>query len=250
MEILNQYIPNFFFILIRAGIVLSFLPFFSSKTFPPQFRIGLIVAVAFILTPVVEFHVARASIPVVVLREVLFGIVIGGAVRAVFYAVDMAGQLMASASGMSMAATFSPDVPPSTEVSRLYGIIAMLIFLAMDAHHDIIAILVRSYELFAPGQFEINRMIVSRLFSGSGLFVLALQLSAPIVIIMLITNVVLGFIYKATPQMNVFFVGYPVYLFLALLTMLISLPVFAAVMSRHFTGMQDEIGRVMLLIKG
>jgi flagellar biosynthetic protein FliR len=65
------------------------------------------------------------------------------------------------------------------------------------------------------------------------IFIIALKLSAPVVIIMLLTNILLGFISKAVPQMNVFFVGYPLYLFLGFTMMLISLPVFTFVMGGY-----------------
>ncbi len=250
MEAIQQFIPNFFFVLIRTGIVLSLLPVFGSKTFPPQFRIGLIVAFSALLAPIVVIPATRMPMVSLIMREVLFGIVFGGAARAIFYAVDMAGQVMASVTGISMASTFSPDLSASTEISRMYSIIAMLIFLSMDIHHDLIQVLVKSFELFTPGQFDVSMLVISKLFSGAGLFVLVLKLSAPVVIIMLVTNIILGFISKAAPQMNVFFVGYPVYLFLGFLTMLISLPVFAAVLGTNFSGIKDEIHRVMLLIRG
>jgi flagellar biosynthesis protein FliR len=79
--------------------------------------------------------------------------------------------------------------------------------------------------------------------------VIALKLSAPIVIIMLIVNIILGFIYKAVPQMNIFFVGQPVYIFIGFLTMLISLPVFVYLMQGYFGSMKDDIGRVILLMQ-
>ena len=250
MEILSQYIPNFFFILIRAGITLTMLPFFSDRNFPPQFRIGVIVAISIVLTPVVAFSVPKSAIPVVVIREIMFGMVFGLAARFIFFAVDMAGQVMAAATGLSMATAFDPEIGPSTDISRLYTIIAMLLFLALDAHHDLIAMFVRSYEWLPVGTVNVANLLPFGVSFATKIFIIGLKLSAPIVIVMLVTNVILGFIYKAAPQMNVFFVGQPVYIFLGLLTMMICLPVFAYVMGGYFTGIKDEMGRVILLMKG
>jgi flagellar biosynthetic protein FliR len=251
MESYAHYIPNFLFLLLRAGIVLNMLPFLGSTSMPHQFRIGLAVAVALILTPVVDFQVPpKSSIPLVVVREVMFAMILGFAARFVFYAVDMAGQVMSNSTGLSMAAIINPEMGQSTEVSQLYNIITTLLFFAMDAHHDLIAVFVRSYELAPAGTINVHGIMAAGVFFAGRIFIIALKISAPVVIIMLITNIILGFVSKAAPQMNVFFVGYPLYLFLGFLTMFLSLPVFAYVMGGYFKGIPDEIGRVLLLMKG
>jgi flagellar biosynthetic protein FliR len=239
MESYVHYIPNFLFILLRAGIVLNMLPFIGSTSLPRQFRIGLAVAVALILTPVVDIQVARSAIPLVVVREVMFAMIFGLAARFVFFAVDMAGQVMSNATGLSMAAIVNPEIGQSTEISQLYSIIATLLFFAIDAHHDLIAIFVRSYELTPLGTITLQGIMTAAVSFATGIFV-----------IMLMTNILLGFVSKAAPQMNVFFVGYPLYLFLGFLTMFLSLPIFVYVMGGYFKGIPDEVGRVLLLMKG
>jgi flagellar biosynthetic protein FliR len=249
MDNYAHYLPNFLFILLRASIVLMLVPFFGSTSFPPQFRIGIAVAVSFVLTPVVEFRLVDDSITATVMREVMFGLIFGLVARFIFYAVEMSGQIMSSVTGLSMATAFNPEIGPSTEVSHLYSIIATLIFLAMDAHHDLIAVFVKSYEWLPAGSLNAGTLVALSVSFTSKIFVIALKLSAPIVIIMLVVNIILGFIYKAVPQMNIFFVGQPVYIFIGFLTMLISLPVFVYLMQGYFGSMKDDIGRVILLMK-
>jgi len=250
MESYAHYIPNFLFILLRAGIVLNMLPFIGSTTLPHQFRIGLAVAIALILTPVVDFQVPKSAIPLVVVREVMFSMIFALAARFVFFAVDMAGQVMSNATGLSMATIINPEIGQSTEISQLFSIIATLLFFAMDAHHDLITIFVRSYELAPLGTINTQGIITAGVSFTTSIFIIALKISAPVVIIMLITNIILGFVSKAAPQMNVFFVGYPLYLFLGFLTMFLSLPVFVFVMGKYFKGIPDEMGKVLLLMKG
>jgi len=248
-EIAKQ-LPNFLFILLRAGIVLTLLPFFSSRNFPAKFRIGVAVAIAVVLTPIVDFQVADAPTAVIVMREIMFGLAFGLAARFIFFAVDMAGQIMSSATGMSAASTFNPEMGPSTDISQILSIFATLIFLATDTHHDVIAVFVKSYELLPAGTVNVAGLLNTGMALAGKTFVIALKISAPVVIIMLITNILMGFIYKAVPQMNIFFVGQPVYIFLGLLTMMLSLPVLAHVMGGYFGGIKDEMGRVIFLMKG
>jgi flagellar biosynthetic protein FliR len=251
IDLFSTYLPAFLFILVRAGAVIGFLPFFSSSYIPAKFKIGLIVATALILTPVVNFNVAKSEIPLVVLREMLFGIVIGLAARFLFLAVEMAGQLMSSAAGLSAASVFNPDLgQESTEIGNLYGLITMLIFLITDVHHDLIYLVVKSYEWLPGGQIDSGQLYKVVLSVCEKVFIIALKISAPVVLVMFLTNVLLGFIYKAVPQMNIFFVGYPVYLFVSLLVMLIGIPAFVSFVNGSLSTVKDEMARVIAVARG
>ncbi len=224
MEIIGPYITNFLFILLRAGIVMSLLPFFGSRNVPAQFKIGLVIAVALVLTPVINFTVDRADIPVIVMREIIMGIALGLIVRLVFLAVDIAGQVVSNAMGLSLATVFNPEIGQSTEIAQTYGIITMLVFLSMDAHHDLIALFVRSYEWVPAGGVAVGNVAREVIAVTGIIFVMAVKISAPVVIAMLISSLLLGFLYKAAPQMNIFFIGYTVYLLIGFMVMLMSVP--------------------------
>jgi flagellar biosynthesis protein FliR len=249
MDIL-KYIPNFLFILIRAGIMVSMFPFFSSSNFPSKIKIGLAVAIALILAPVVEFNVARSEIPLIILREIIFGIALGLSARIVFFAVDMAGQLMSTATGLSMASILNPEIGQSTEISMIYGIIAMFVFLSMDAHHELITIFVKSYEWLPAGSQNVESLVGPVVSLGSKMFIIALKVSAPIVILMLIANILLGFIYKAAPQINIFFVAYPIYVILGFTMMILSVPIFIFTVGDYFSVIKDDMLRAIAAAKG
>ncbi len=249
-EIFSKYLPSFLFILLRTSIVMSFLPVFSSRNLPLQFKIGLVVVIAFVLAPIVEVKIALPDLPFLVMQEVLFGILLGMAARAIFMAVEMAGQIMSNVMGLSIATTFNPEIGQSTEVARFYGLTAMLIFLTVDAHHDLIYVFVKSYEILQPGNIHTENLLTRAISGGSNLFILALKLSAPVVIIMFVLNIVLGFLYKAAPQMNIFFIGYPVFIFVGFFVMLISIPVFINVLADNIGSVRDEMARVLALARG
>ena len=251
LNIFSKYLPNFLFILLRAGIVMSLLPFFGSKSFPVQFRIGFIVAIALVLTPVIEFRVSRTEIPVMVMKEIVFAMMLGLSARAVFYAVDMSGEIISNAMGLSMATIFNPAMgEQSTEITRMYGFIAIIIFLSVNAHHDFIYIFVRSYEWLPAGHMEIQNFLPEVISIFRRMTLIAVKIGAPVMIAMLMTNILLGFISKAVPQMNVFFVGHPLYLFVGFVVLLTSLPVFAYMMGGYFSEIKDEMARVIAIAKG
>jgi len=250
MDILKQYIPNFLFILLRAGIMVSMLPFLSTSNFPARVKIGIAVAIALILAPVVEFKVEKPEIPIVVIREIIFGMALGFAARLVFFAVDIAGQLMSIATGLSMASVLNPEIGQSTEISMVYGIIAMFVFLTMDAHHDLIVIFVKSYEWLPAGRLDVQSLVMPIISMGSKMFIIALKVSAPVVVLMLIAHLMLGFIYKAAPQINIFFVAYPIYIVLGFSVMILSVPIFIYTVGDYFNGIKDDMLRAIAAAKG
>ncbi len=251
MDIYSQYLPNFLLILLRASIFMSLLPFFGGKNFPSMYKIGLAIAISLMLTPIVQIDAKDMSIPLLVMREVMFGIVLGGAMRVILFAVETSGQLMSNTMGLSIATTFNPEMGQSTEVARFYGIIAMLMLLSMDAHHDLIYIFVKSYEWVPVGNIDMKDLILRRIVGGGGtLFILALKFSAPVVVGVLVSNLLLGLIYKAVPQINIFFISFPIYIFVGFLIMLISLPVFMYVFSANFGDIRNNMFRIIELARG
>jgi flagellar biosynthetic protein FliR len=238
---LSKYIFNFLLILLRVSIFISMLPFFGSKSFPVQFKVGIVLAFSILLTPVVEPRVKEAYMPVLVAREIVLGIALGFIARFVFFAVEIAAQLVSTTMGLGMASVFDPEFGQSTEVARLYGIIAMLTFLAMDAHHDLIRVFVKSYEWMPYGKMDLSVLMGQILSVVVRMFILALKLSAPVLIMMLITNFVLGFVYRATPQINVFFISSPVFILVGFLVMLFGISVFIYVSGIYIGSIKDEL---------
>ncbi len=250
-EFFLKYLPAFLFVFLRTGIVMSFLPIFSSKSLPAQFKIGLIVALSLILTPIVDVgNITLSDLPSYVIQEVLFGIALGSVARGIFMAVEMAGQTMSNVMGLSIATVFNPEIGQSTEIARLYSLIAIMIFLATDIHHQFIYVFIRSYELLPPGSIYGENLLTRVITGGAKLFILAFKLSAPVLIIMLILNLVFGFLYRTVPQMNIFFITYPVFIFVGFLVMLLSIPFLINFLVNNFGALRNEMERVLFLGRG
>ena len=102
-----------------------------------------------------------------------------------------------------------------------------------------------------PGDIYNMKDLIPEVISVSGkIFLIALKISAPVVIAMLISSLLLGFIYKAAPQMNIFFIGYPVYIFVGFIVILIGIPVFTHVIGGYLNGIKDEMIRIIAIARG
>jgi flagellar biosynthetic protein FliR len=248
--VLAKYFSNFLILLIRLGVILFLLPFWSGKQFPRLFKIGFILALAYVLAPVVPMEIGNQGITLIIIQELLLGATLGFAVKFVFMAVEFAGTLISDAMGISIAAVFNPEMGRSTEISTILGLMAMLLFLALDLHHDLLAMIVKSYEVLPVGHIRIDNLLVKGISIGGQVFILAIKIAAPILVGMIIVNVLMGFIYKAAPQVNIFFVSIPVYVVIGLLILFLSTPLLFNFLGDQFSSLKGEINRILILGKG
>ncbi len=246
----SHYITNFLFILLRVSIFISFLPVIGGNQTPVQFRIGLMVFISLMLTPVVNFETAENSIPMMVVKEIFLGMALGLSVRFIFLGINMAGAFISQTIGMSIATAFNPEIGQSTQIAELMGTLAILYFLVMDAHHDLIFVFVKSFELLPAGQVNVEALVPKVLKMGSKMFVLAIKISAPLVVGALITYLLSGFLYKAAPQLNIFFIVMPLNIFLGFMLMILSIPIFEHILGVQFSNVRDEMVRIIAIAKG
>ena len=245
-----HYIPNFLLILLRASIVIAFLPLFNNKSLPVQFKIGLVLTITLVLTPLVEFKIQENNIPIIVIKEIIFGLAIGIGVRSIFLAIELAGDAISNAMGMSIATIFNPDIGQSATIARLYNIFIVLLFFAMDIHHDIIYVFVKSYDLLPVGEAHIPNLTNDIIELSSKVFEIGIKIGAPVVVGMVITNLLLGFIYKASPQINIFFVSLPINLFIGFTIMLITTPILFFFFGEHMSRIKETMLRIIILARG
>ncbi len=157
--VLARYFSNFLILLIRIGVILFMLPFWSGKQFPRIFKIGFILALAYVVAPVIPMEFQNRDIPKILIQELLLGATLGMAARFIFMAVEFAGTVISDAMGISIAAVFNPEMGRSTELSTILGLLAMLLFLVLDLHHDLVVMIVKSYEVLPVGHLNTDHLL-------------------------------------------------------------------------------------------
>lgn len=254
MEILisfiSEHLPKFFFVLLRTSIFISMMPVFGAKNQPAQFKAGFAVALALILTPVVNVDLEGVRIPLVIVREIILGMALGLSVRFVFFAVTMGGQMMTTAMHLRAGNVFDPEYGSSGEVSRLFGVIATLLFFALDIHHDMIYIFVKSFDIVPAGQINVGRLVEEAMSLGSRMFSMALKMAAPMLLGSLMISVIVGFMNKASPQINLLIISFPIHIFVGISIIVLCIPVLINFMSAQFMEAREEMYKMLLLAKG
>lgn len=249
---LNQ-LELYLLVFFRTSAMLMVLPFFNSKNIPVIFKAGLAVSMSLLMLPLVDglqvnLTESVMALALKLLGEVAIGITIGLAVQIMFSGIQMAGQLVGFQMSFSIANIMDPAGDAQVPLlSQFYHILAMLIFLATNAHHQLLRTLSRSFELIAPLGFQYRQGLVEQIMDMAGsMFVIAIQLGAPIIIVLLLTTVAMGIMSRTVPQMHIFIVAMPLKIVLGFIFLGLALPHMTAFMGQLFASTSEGL---LLLLK-
>jgi flagellar biosynthetic protein FliR len=105
-------------------------------------------------------------------------------------------------------------------ISAIYSTVAVVVFFGVNAHHDLLRALVRSFEALPVGAGHVGAAMPELVMRMLGLvFVLGAQLAAPVVIVLLVTELALGLLSRAAPTLNLMAQGFPIRLLVGLLAL-------------------------------
>jgi flagellar biosynthetic protein FliR len=227
---LMAWVTPVFWPFLRILAVFTAAPVLSNKATPARTRIALSFVIALAVQPALpESTLVSLNGPealAAVAQQVLVGLAIGFAVRLVFASVELAGELTGLQMGLNFASFFDPlNGGQSSAVARFLAHIAALLFVVLNGHFMVASVVIRSFERFPvdgnPLE-SLKRLPLHHL--GADMFAYGLSIALPMVGILLFVNIVLGFLSRIAPQMNVFAIGFPVTLTAGLIGIAATLP--------------------------
>jgi len=227
---MNAWIAGLLWPLTRILGLVASAPLFGNAGVPMSIKVALGVLLASVIAPTVPEIPAVdpgswAGILILV-KELLIGLAMGFAMRVVFAAIEYAGEVASMSMGLGFAVFFDPNSHGrSSAVGQFLTLVATMAFLAVNAHLVLLAALAESFHALpiSATPFSGNAPLELARW-GSKIFSTGLQLSLPIVAALLITNVALGILTRAAPQLNIFGIGFPVTLGVGFLTLSLALP--------------------------
>ena len=201
------------FIRITAFIVIC--PGFSFKGLPNTFKIGFAISLTLIINSIIpEIDVIDNMFLFLLLniKETILGLALGFVTNLIFSAAEIAGNLVDFQVGFSMASVYDPSVgTTAANYGKMYYWISISVFFMLDMHHKVITALVKSFDYIPLNTVSFNNYNAKAIVSlFSEVFELALNLAIPIIIVVLVTDIILGIISKTVPQINVLMLGMPV----------------------------------------
>ncbi|MEA2174001.1 MAG: flagellar biosynthesis protein FliR [Blastocatellia bacterium] len=257
--------PQAFLVLIGLAFarLLSFLlvvPFFGGAAVPARVKVATATAFVIIVYPSLEAGLPKNAplgfgpigFIALLAKEAFVGFTLGFVASLVFEAVQVAGRVIDFQRGSTMSEMFAPQL--QTRVSELGQFklqLAIVIFLLIGAHRAFITSLLQSFEVipalsfphiqagWTPAAIMITKMT-------GGVLAIGIQLAAPVMIALLLTDLFFGIINRVAPQINVFFLSLPVKMAVGLVVVLIALPLFR---DRYIYFFKEAYGAFEALIR-
>lgn len=244
----------FMLIATRLSAMLAVAPVFSARTIPVRVKAGLVILVAWISLPMVAEQGGTVpdsvlAIAMLAVKEAIIGFAFGLVAQFLFAAVQTAGAFIDVTAGFAVSQTLDPASNVNVSVlGRWYNLIAVSTFLALGGHQLLVAGVVRSFTLAPPlADPDIGVVVQGVLAAADDILLVVVQIGAPVIGALLVTDVTLGVISRAVPQMNVFIVGLPLKIVVALAGSAILLPAFVALTNSLAMRMFSDMSEIMRL---
>lgn len=209
------YLQKLIFIFARISSFLILFPGISYKSLPGAIKVTISVAISYLvymITPDIELIDSIFLFGLIIGKEILFGLATGYIMQLIFAITEVAGQFVDFQVGFSMGNTMDPSMGTmASYYGKMYYWMSMAIFFILDVHHHMINAMIKSFEYIPIGMVEINQVpLESVLILFARIFELGLNLAAPMIVVVLMMDIILGIISKSIPQINVLMLGMPI----------------------------------------
>jgi flagellar biosynthetic protein FliR len=229
-QLAGNSLAGFILVLARVTPLFILAPPFSSTMIPPRVRGVIAVGISIGLAPIAMHgqHVPSDALALagLVIAGGLVGLAFAFSFAVLFGAIEAAGSLADLGAGFSYGSLIDPfNGTESGVFSTFYSLLGVTIFLVIGGEAWVLRGLARTFQLVpltsAPR--------LSSLVSGAEqvfvtIFASAVEIAAPVLIALLITDAAFGVISRVIPQLNVFAVGFPAKVAVAILIVGASIP--------------------------
>jgi flagellar biosynthetic protein FliR len=252
LALATGYRTTFLLVFFRLGAMLAVAPVLGHRSIPVAHRAGLALLLALVLTPVVgRARVAgddMVGLVIAIGGELLIGVAIGTVAALVLSAVHTASELIGFQMGLGMGSVFDPSLGQnSTVFTRLQEMLALLLFLAVDGHHALVLAVAGSFQRLAPGLAYTPEPLATGLVSlGGNVFRAGFELSAPLVGVLFLVNVVMALLSRVSPSMNVFALVMPTAIAVSLVAFVALLPGTMAAIGRLFAAVPADVTALLV----
>jgi flagellar biosynthetic protein FliR len=201
---------NWLLVFVRAGAFLSVLPLFTMLNVPIQVRVVFAALLAVLTAPTLPaFPFARLGLMDWIglfTQEALCGLLIGFVTRMVFFITDFAGHLLGNEMGLNMATVFDPINGRPTQVPGLIMfVLTCSLMMSLDMHHWLLTGFQYTYTLAPIGGARLTEPLFTEILAHtSRVFLVGVQIASPIMASSMLAMLLLGFLGRLVPQMNIF----------------------------------------------
>jgi flagellar biosynthetic protein FliR len=240
-KLAGNELAGFILVLARVTPLFFVAPLFSSQMIPPRVRGIIAVGISIGLAPIALHgqHVPADALTLagLVVEGMLVGLSFAFTLAVLMAAIESAGSLIDVVSGFSYGSLINPMTGDNSSViNRFYSLVGTLIFLVVGGDAWVLRGLGRTFQLvpLTSGP-RLSSLVGGAEQVFSTVFAAALEIAAPVLVALLITDVAFGVVSRVVPQLNVFAVGFPTKVAVAMLVVGASLPFTASWISNQLS---------------
>jgi flagellar biosynthetic protein FliR len=235
----------------RATGFVLLAPPFNSKSIPAPVKAAFAMALSVLLSTKIAAGLPAPTagyLIVTTLTEVVVGAALGFVVQVFFTAVQMAGDLIDVTGGFSLQPAFDPlSMTQNATIGRLHYMLAMTLLFTSGGHLMIVRGFVTSYDgLPVGGNVATGQLAAVMIKAFSMMFLAALQIAGPMVAVLLLADVALALLSKASPSLNIFQLGFPVKIMLTLTMLGLTFPLLPPALD----ALMQNATRAVLSLRG
>ena len=255
-----------------TGIFLS-APLFGGSVVPTRVKVFVAMAISLCIYPILVgmgradvVGAAGASIlgvlngelslwvlPGVVMGELVIGLAIGFAATLPLVGMQLGGRIIDQQLGLGIAGLLTGDSSEGEGgvIGEFYYLLALAIFLLLGGHRLVLATLLNSFTNvplggFLPGDGAVS-LLVGLLESA---FALSLQVAAPLLCLVFLETVAMGFVARTVPQLNILSIGFPLRIMVGTGLLVASLAVQGDVVVGGIRRMFENLAAFMAAVTG
>ena len=240
------YFTALIFVFIRLTAFFVTVPVFFPKGTPIAVKTAVVLVLSYALMP----GVYTSNVPAInsmglfvtfAINEVITGLTLGFITNLCFNFIRFAGSLIDLQIGFGMITMYDPNSNSNTTLmEHLMYWIGIIIFLTIDGHHMLIRQLIDSFNYVHIGGFVLYQDSIREIVKAfAEFFAIGIKIAIPIVLIILLTDLTLGLVARAVPQLNVMILGLPIKIVVGLAVFSLALPLIINLIVKSFTSMPD-----------
>ncbi len=220
--------------MIRPSAAFLAAPVFGAPSVPVQVRVVIALGIGIPAAAASSINIMPNEVLtfgglMMVVSEIILGLSIGFAIQISFSAAMLAGELISNTMGLGFAAMMNPmSGQHGSAVGQFLWMLATFLFLSMDGHTALGAIIVESYTALPMGQSWLSFKSIDGLVQFGGLmFAAGLTIALPVGFALILVQIILAMITRSTPTLNLFSVGMPATLLAGIVLLAIATPAIA-----------------------
>lgn len=221
---------GFLLVVCRVGGLFVLAPGFSATMIPNRIKLMLAMALSLAMMPIA---VHGQTVPLdagdyvmLMLKELGVGLIFAFPMALVGAAVQAGAGLLDTLIGFSFSSILDPVNNQQTAIlGQFYSLFAVLVLLMSGGDHIMIEGLGASYHALPITVYpHIGALTSGALTAFAQVWAIGLEIAAPALVALVITDAAIGLVSRAVPQMNVLVVGLPAKILVGMTVIAATLP--------------------------